>query len=178
MSLPTTLEVTEYEPKSFSAALLPEAVAQLLWDHYSAQIEIETPSFKTGNQWRLKSRGWVGHIPVTEDFRLNLLPKVSLVNLFGMYEYAYNLESFRFLDGMVGANSLIEFYEQLPSAARGNPGFTVTMTNIPMISTKWSPMPRQKGVRRRYSSILYRSESTRRIDRGYSGPYIVLCGGW
>jgi 5-methylcytosine-specific restriction enzyme subunit McrC len=115
MNSPTVLTLTEYASQSFPRDALPEEVFQLLWEHYSTQVEVEPPSFKTGNQWRLMSKGWVGHLPVSEDLGFNLLAKVPLANLFGMYEYAYRLKSFRFLEGMVGADSLKEFYEQLAS---------------------------------------------------------------
>ncbi|MGC1396715.1 MAG: hypothetical protein WA828_20840, partial [Coleofasciculaceae cyanobacterium] len=46
-------------------------------------------------------------------FNLILLPKVELTNLFGMLEYAYQLKSFRFLEGLINCKSIEDFYSQL-----------------------------------------------------------------
>ncbi|MGB5055483.1 MAG: hypothetical protein WBO24_13915, partial [Nitrospirales bacterium] len=105
--------LTEYKPYPLASGELTNELAQRIWDEYGTQIEIETPSFKNQYQWILKSRGWVGHIPISGELGLDLLPKVPLENLFGMYEYAYRLESFHFLKGLAVASSLNEFYEQL-----------------------------------------------------------------
>ncbi|MBI1882033.1 MAG: restriction endonuclease [Chloroflexi bacterium] len=42
-----------------------------------------------------------------------LKPKVALANLFRMWEYAYRLNSFRLLEGLVNCQSLAECYENL-----------------------------------------------------------------
>ena len=74
---------------------------------------MEFPSPKTAGAWRLTSQGWVGYIPLSPDLGIALRPKVGLSNLFRMLEYAYRLESFRFLDDMFESSSLTEFYERL-----------------------------------------------------------------
>ncbi|HEY9294950.1 MAG TPA: restriction endonuclease, partial [Phormidium sp.] len=84
-----------------------------MWPHYDKQVTVDFPTPKTGNKWKLTAKGWVGHIPVTPDFHLSLLPKVPLGNLCGMLDYAYKLKSFRFLPGLVNCESLEEFYSNL-----------------------------------------------------------------
>jgi 5-methylcytosine-specific restriction enzyme subunit McrC len=57
--------------------------------------------------------GWVGHLPVSEQFAVEIKPKVGVHNLFRMLEYAYDLKSFRFLDDLFRADTLQELYERL-----------------------------------------------------------------
>ena len=110
---PQIIELTEYVSKLLPRALLPDAVGEMLWRDYSTQVKVDFPSPKTGDCWRLTAQGWVGHIPLTSDFHIALRPKVKLGNIVQMLEYAYDLKSFRFLEGLVDCQILNEFYERL-----------------------------------------------------------------
>lgn len=107
------IEITEYQDKLFTHQEIPESVGQELYDKYKTQIDIDFPSYTTRNQWRLKSKGWVGYIPVNPEFGLKINPKVSIKNLLGMLDYAYKFNNFRFLDGLMNCESLQEFYNYL-----------------------------------------------------------------
>ena len=107
-----TIELSEYQTRSFPAADMPQEVGRQIWSRYGEKIALEAPTFQTNHEWRLTSLGWVGHIPITENLNLLLQPKVELGNLFRMLEYAYKV-SFETLGDVVGASSLIEFYERL-----------------------------------------------------------------
>src|SRR5687768_1766141 len=109
----TILTLREYEPTRFRPEQLPEAAARLLHTHYHEQVAVQPPSFRTQGQWQLTARGWIGYLPLTAELALSLQPKTALANLFGMLEVAYNLQSFRFLDGLFDAATLNEFYERL-----------------------------------------------------------------
>ncbi len=113
MSTARIIELTEYIPKKLEREEITPAIEEALWRNYKNQVKVEPPSFQTGGKWKLTSQGWVGHIPLTPEFHLALLPKVQLKNLFGMLEYAYQLKSFRFLQGLINCQSLEEFYSQL-----------------------------------------------------------------
>lgn len=113
MNVMNWLELIEYVPKRLPAHKFNESVGEFLWRHYGKQVAVEFPTFKTDGQWELTAQGWVGYIPVTPEFGLHLLPKVPLGNLFRMLEYAYQLKSFYFLDGLTDCNTLREFYEKL-----------------------------------------------------------------
>lgn len=106
------LELREYKPRYFPAAQIPQPIGEQLWQQYASQVEVEAPSFKTSNQWRLTAQGWVGYIPLAADFAVMLHPKVPLANLFRMWEYAYRLD-FHFLPSLYDSQSLAEFYERL-----------------------------------------------------------------
>lgn len=123
------LELTEYDPVLLERDLLPMEAGELLWRRFGTQVSVEFPSPKTESKWRLTSEGWVGHIPLTEGLTLALRPKVPLANLFRMWEYAYRLRSFRFLEGLTNVRSLEEFFDQLANVLarrvldRGRKGF-------------------------------------------------------
>ncbi len=107
------IQLTEYEPAWFDSPAIPAEIGEALWRQYGNQVAVEFPSPKTGGRWRLMPQGWVGHIPLSSEFQFALRPKVALENLFRMLEYAYNLRSFYWLDGLVDCQSLAEFYERL-----------------------------------------------------------------
>lgn len=108
---------------------MSEAVEEIVWKNYRDQIEIESPSFKTNNKWRLISKGWVGRIPISTDLEFILNPKVPLENIFGMLEYAFNLKNFKILGSSTDCASIDDFYERLAKILamkileRGRKGF-------------------------------------------------------
>jgi 5-methylcytosine-specific restriction enzyme subunit McrC len=94
---PFIIELPEYETKSYCQNIIPEYIGKLIFDKYSNQVEIEFPTYKTNNMWKLKNRGWVGYIPLTNTCGISLKPKVKIADVFKMWEYAYKLKSFQFL---------------------------------------------------------------------------------
>ena len=123
------IELPEYLPKNYSRSAISDDVGEIIFRQYKNQVDIEFPSPKTEWQWRLKTQGWVGYIPLTSELGLYLSPKVPLKNLFGMLEYAYRLESLKFIDGLASCSSIEEFYEQIAKLLairvidRGRKGF-------------------------------------------------------
>jgi 5-methylcytosine-specific restriction enzyme subunit McrC len=110
--LPQIIKLTEYKSESFEQYSIPESVAQKIHKNYDKEIDIEVPTFKTEYQWRLKSKGRVGNIPITPEFHIAIRPKVPINNLFGMIDYAYNLK-IKFPQGSIQCQSLQESYERL-----------------------------------------------------------------
>src|SRR2546423_7637166 len=106
------IELVEYSPKRIPRSELSQEVAQSIWQNHKAQISVEPPSFQTEQQWQLTSLGYVGYLPIDPKLTLALKPKVPLGNLFGMLEYAYNVD-FNFFEGLVDCATLQEFYERL-----------------------------------------------------------------
>ena len=123
------IKLEEYKPSFFPEEQIPKSIGKILWQNYKNQLDIEFPSIKTDHRWQLTSLGWVGHLPVTNEFSISLLPKVPIGNLFRMLEYAYRLKSFSFLDGLIECDSIQEFYERLANVLslrildRGKKGF-------------------------------------------------------
>jgi len=112
MTQTKTIELYEYQTRSFPEDEIPQDVGKFIWSQYSEKIAVEAPTFQTDSQWRFTSQGWVGHIPLTESYRILLKPKVELENLFRMLEYAYRIP-FETMGDVVGASSLVEFYDRL-----------------------------------------------------------------
>jgi len=81
----------------------------------SGRFEIDPASVLNDYTYGIRSRGWIGHIPVGDELLVRVVPKVPIGNLFGMLEVAYNLRSFRILDGEVGIESIDELYERIVS---------------------------------------------------------------
>ena len=109
---PQIIELTEYKSESFEQYSIPESVGEKIYQNYDKEIDIEFPNFKTKYQWHLKSKGRVGHIPITPGFQIAIRPKVPINNLFGMIDYAYNLK-IKFPQGSIQCQSLEESYETL-----------------------------------------------------------------
>ncbi|BAZ52044.1 McrBC 5-methylcytosine restriction system component-like protein [Nostoc sp. NIES-4103] len=107
------IQLTEYETQYFQFHEINHAVGVDLYKNYKTQVDVEFPNYKTGNNWKLTAKGWIGCIPLTPEFSLRINPKVPIQNLFGMLEYAYKLKSFRFLEGLMGCQSMEGFYSNL-----------------------------------------------------------------
>lgn len=127
-----TIELVEHLPRQLAPEELSAPAGELLWRNYGAQVAVEFPSPKSEGQWQLTAQSWAGYIPLNSELGFALRPRVALANLFGMLEYAYQLQSFRFLPGLTGCQSLPEFYERLAYVLarrvleRGQKGFYCT----------------------------------------------------
>lgn len=106
------IEITEYQSKYFNRSDISQECGIALLK-YKKEVDIDFPTPKTGDKWKLTAKGCVGYIPVNADFAVKINPKVPIKNLFGMLEYAYNLKSFKFLDGLMTCDSVEDFYNQL-----------------------------------------------------------------
>jgi len=107
-----TIELKEYEQRSFAKEALAEGTGRQIWIRYPDKIEISPPTFLTLYQWFLRPKGWVGHIPIDKSFSILIKPKVELSNLFRMLEYAYRIKFIQD-DYLVSSDSLPEFYQRL-----------------------------------------------------------------
>lgn len=85
--------------------------ADEIHDLYGDYIDIGPPCFGR-KTWILKPRGYVGYLPFQGGV-IEIQPKVSVNNLFGMLEVAYNLESLKVLSGLTESSSLADFYSRL-----------------------------------------------------------------
>ena len=115
MTEPQTITLVEFQTRSFPSARLSETEAYHIHTQFGDKVSVEWPTPRTQDQWRLTSLGWVGYIPLGQYGGLSLKPKVPLANLFAMLEYAYDLRSFKLLEGMYDTDSIRDFYERLAS---------------------------------------------------------------
>src|ERR1043166_812319 len=107
------LDVREEEVARFSRAKILDA--EVLALSGSGKIDVEPASLFNDYTYGLRSRGWVGQIPIGDDLLLRITPKVPVRNIFRMLEVAYNLQSFRLFDGEVQIESLEDIYERVVS---------------------------------------------------------------
>ncbi len=108
-----TITLVEFQTHALDAEKLPEREAHHIHIQFGDKVTVEWPTPKTNNLWQLTSKGWVGYIPLGKYGGISLKPKVPLANLFGMLEYAYDLRSFRLLEGLYDMESIKDFYERL-----------------------------------------------------------------
>jgi 5-methylcytosine-specific restriction enzyme subunit McrC len=111
--LADVVKLVEYESLYLQQSEFAEEEAHKLYIQFGDKIAVEWPTPKTGNRWQLTSLGWVGFIPLGEDRGISLQPKVSLGNLFRMLEHAYDLRSFKLLEGLYDCETIRDFYERL-----------------------------------------------------------------
>jgi len=109
----SVIELVEYESRFLPQSELTEEEAHRIYLQFDGKIAVEWPTPKTGNLWQLTSVGWVGFVPLGEGRGISLQPKVSLGNLFRMLEHAYDLRSFKLLEGLYDCESIRDFYERL-----------------------------------------------------------------
>lgn len=109
------LTLWEYRPLELKRDELDVADAEIIMRDHDAVVKLDEPTMRTRGRWRLTSQGWVGAIPVRPGLRLQLMPKVPVLSVFRMLEYAYDLTSFRVLDGLTDSDAVAEVYERLAS---------------------------------------------------------------
>jgi 5-methylcytosine-specific restriction enzyme subunit McrC len=110
------ISLTEYETRLLPPDALSFAEGVYLWrafDQKGKRLLVTFPSPKTEEQWGLTAQGWAGHIPLSPDRAIHMLPRLPLLNLFRLWEYAYALGVYQLLDGLTAVTSLPEFYERV-----------------------------------------------------------------
>ncbi|MDD2756172.1 MAG: restriction endonuclease [Methanothrix sp.] len=126
---PRVIELFEYNPQEVTRQQLPLEAAELIRREYSNVIKVEATSFLPDSNWKLMVLGVVGYFPLTSQVGLRLLPKVPIENIFRMLEYAYDLQCFNLLKGLIDCSSLEDFYDLLARLlavqvlSRGRRGF-------------------------------------------------------
>src|SRR5438270_561602 len=113
MTMRRILDLREEEVGRFPRAILMDT--EVLALKTSEKFEVEGASLFNGYTYGLRSRGWVGQIPIGDDLLVRVSPKVPVNNLFRMLEVAYNLRSFRLFDGEIQIESLEDIYERIVS---------------------------------------------------------------
>jgi len=107
------IKLVEYEMRYLAPSDFLEEDAQRILLQFGDKVTVDWPTPKTANRWQLTSQGWVGFVPLGDKRGISLQPKVPLKNLFRMLEYAYDLRSFKLLEGLYDCESIRDFYERL-----------------------------------------------------------------
>lgn len=114
MSIPV-FEIVEETDCSISVDELDRESARDLHELHGNHIKIEIPAFSQKDVYILRSKGYIGQIPLNNGKCLRINPKVPIVNVFSMLEYAYNLESFKLYEGQIDISVIEEIFEKLAS---------------------------------------------------------------
>lgn len=109
------LELREEEDCLISIDDLDRTSARSIYDLYNGKVSISEPTFASPDNYTLRSKGYIGHLPINNDFLIKISPKVPVSNIFGMLEYAYNLESFKIFEDQTGVASVDDIFEKLAS---------------------------------------------------------------
>jgi len=105
------IELIEETDLSVPKDQLDDELAAALY--HDVHFELDSPP-GIDNPYRLRSKGWVGHIPVGRAMVV-VQPKAPISSIFGMLEVAYQLKSFHILEGETAVETLEEIYERIAS---------------------------------------------------------------
>ncbi len=94
---------------------LDHDAAERLFRAHKGQVSIATP-FGGGSHYRLRSLGFVGQFRLTDSLVLRIMPKISIPNLFGMWDYVGGSRALRLLPrDWLGVSSFDALFETLAS---------------------------------------------------------------
>lgn len=106
------IELTEETILDLAAGAISEADALEIYRH--PHFDLEYPSPATEQKYRIRPKGWIGHIPVGETM-LVVHPKVSVRSVFAMLEVAYNLKSLKLPTGDADIEAIDDLIETVVS---------------------------------------------------------------
>ena len=109
------ITIEEEKESKIPRADIDENLVVSLHLHHKERIDIAFPTLLNDYCYILRSKGCIGQIPISDDTTLRIIPKVPISNIFRMLEYAYNLKSFQFLEGITDVESLADLFENLVS---------------------------------------------------------------
>jgi 5-methylcytosine-specific restriction enzyme subunit McrC len=108
-----SIKLIEYQKSYLPEDAIPQNLLEELHLNYAGKILVESPNLFNNYKIVLFPQGWVGYIPLSHEIVLDIKPKIHLTNLFRMLQYAFDLDSFNFSDGVVQYSSLNEFYDYI-----------------------------------------------------------------
>lgn len=104
------LELNEEESRKLSEQELDIETAKTLQHDHKKKLSLEYNLWD--HTYTLRSKGYIGYIPVNERYTIKIRPKVNVNNVFRMLEYAYKLKSFELLEGLTKVESTEDFFER------------------------------------------------------------------
>ena len=107
------IELDEEVEKALETGELSDIEALSL--NKSGHFDVAFPSILNGYRYVIRSKGWVGHIPIGSDIIVNVRPKLPVATLFGMLEVAYYLKSFELLESETGVATIEGLFERIAS---------------------------------------------------------------
>lgn len=108
---PEVIKLREHEDRELNQDRLSLDAGEQLWREHRSAVSVEFPSVKTGGNWVLRSKGYIGQIPLEGGPVLILEPKVPLANLFQMIDQAADFESLSVLDELYEAETMEDLFD-------------------------------------------------------------------
>lgn len=102
-------ELQEEKSLILSEEQLDLETAKILHNEHKKKISLEPNPWD--HTYTLRSNGYIGSIPVNENFELRIKPKVDVNNVFRMLEYAYKLK-LELFEGITNVESTEDFFER------------------------------------------------------------------
>jgi 5-methylcytosine-specific restriction enzyme subunit McrC len=100
------LSLVEYQPKFLDRDRIDDAIAQQIWQNYRQYLDIETPSFKTQQRWKITPKGVIGTIPLAPDFTIRIQPKTAIFNIWQMLDTVGSLKSLQMFEQLTACDRL------------------------------------------------------------------------
>ena len=107
------IECREETDCYFTKRELAESEAEALYRRYKDWFDVKFPSPITDGRFCIRSKGYVGTFPITDDLMLRVTPKLPIDSIFRMLEHAYDLKTFKLYDGRADAGSIDDLFETL-----------------------------------------------------------------
>ncbi|MFC7440556.1 McrC family protein [Laceyella putida] len=107
------IELVEHGTVDVPRSRLSEEAGEEICQKYARWLDLEFPSLKTKNHWRLKAKGWIGFLPLQSGVGINIRPQFPQGHLFQMLEVAYRLKSVCLFEGDATIDSLDGFCERV-----------------------------------------------------------------
>ncbi|MDB9493297.1 hypothetical protein PN441_03105 [Spirulina major CS-329] len=107
------ISLIEYQPRWFGRDELEDEMGQQIWQHYRQKIDIETPSFKNQNRWKLTAKGVIGTIPLTPDLTIRIQPKTAIANIWQMLDTVGSLKSLQMFEQLTTCDRLEDLCDLL-----------------------------------------------------------------
>jgi 5-methylcytosine-specific restriction enzyme subunit McrC len=108
------IELTEETPRMLAPTELTQEEARAVHERFGTQVAVSFPTILTDNCYVLRPSGYVGQLPISSDLLIRIAPKIPVANIFGMFEYAYDLNPFNFGD-VVNVAVIEDLFERLAS---------------------------------------------------------------
>ena len=105
--------IEEYDSTEVAAAELSEEDVDYLRENLDSEIDITPPWTGTDGQWVLYNNGYIGHIQLPSGNSIELAPRTDMGDVFGMLEYAYDLDVFQLDEDLYDSDTVEGFYDKV-----------------------------------------------------------------
>lgn len=118
--MPANWQIEEYEDIAVPEDELADVDIEYLRENLDDEIDIEPPWAETGGKWRLYNNGYIGHTELPSGKSIELSPRTNMDDVFGMLEYAYDLDVFQPDESLYESDTVQGFYDKIANILAQN----------------------------------------------------------